>query len=450
MYFQNYDMSENASVQVNTLLSLLQDPKWVRQVSGSDGDDVPAEVMKQAVTALGVGMKGYEAGLRASHGKHPWDVMRRAFTEMVQSAISAVVSRADNTLALEMIEESFKSNRSESWLVLLGTQLSTPEEAFSFAHEQAHCCLGSLLTVAEAQKDVAAVVHRIIAALTAPDQLSAEDIKAWWDMFHEGNRELVRSVRLLEPIEEIAANYVALKTVGGEDRKSIRLEVRRVMDKRGLRAAFDDFTATCDAWEVDWQPPDRMDTTVNPLGGYPLRAEVRMSVFLLTEMLCNMTIVAGAFDSSTVSSTALALRPLYANIGKNHQANLDTDMMANFIDEAMASQPEMFGKSLTWALQREHTSFIDLEPVVPKVVLAGTPEYVEPLLYPDPNERDRLTDMVIHESMRQQLQAHSGFICPFSKGQEDCCGRRDEWRQLLMRLAPQEGRHFNLPRCAVH
>ena len=298
-------------------------------------------------------------------------------------------------------------------MLLLSSQLRSPEEAFSFAHEQAHVLFGQLLSVSQRGKNHAAAVHCTVQLLAQDEHLSAEHVEHLWRAFNAENMQLLRTARLVEPIEEVAADYVALKAVPRLEKPSVTKQVRSVLAARGLLNLYVAFESTCDAWEGDRASQETDDRLTRAFGGYPLTVEVPVSVFVLAEIIGDCTLKAGVFSTESAIAAATFLRPLYAYLGALGGEPASTARMGQPIEEASSQMGASFSSSLLRAMGRENTSSSDLEPIVPRIVLVGRDEGIDVLLYPD-DEDAVLSDAVYWESLRQQLQCAAGFACPLA------------------------------------
>lgn len=305
----------------------------------------------------------------------------------------------------------------------------SPEDTFSFAHEDAHFDVAFQGNVhsARLQEKQASLVHMALQRVVTTPESSAADLEHYWRDFVGANRRLVELVQRFESIEEVAANFLGLCYLTPEIRERVEQKVTRAMRALGLYEDYLVFADACNGDSPVGAAFDVLDLTgraVDFLNMVPGDALRRITTTYKSA-------VRDKRPRSEATESLASAAPVEEEIISGDQ--LDEILRGRARDNDLSAR-DFWQENLRVIMLVGSGNVVEVEIDVPDG---------------DANVLETVRDRGFFESLRQQItQQRSGLCCPYARSHEPCCGRGALLGNLWTRLPRQNQDRFTPPTCS--
>jgi len=337
-------------------------------------------------------------------------------------------------------------------------------EAFAYAHERAHRASANSSHSGVVLEKLSELAHAILILLTQEKKLSRKETFKLWVQFEETNKQIVHLVKKFEPVEEIFATYLGLRWCPIEVRNKVEARVIKKLEEKQWNKAYEAFAEQCDKFDdpVDeagfiFDPVCRMLEQIDNVDG----AEF-LSKFLETEkniwpiVLSHYKRIEKDNDSGldTLKLLALAEREAIEEVNPIlEQAGIPKDVYWTVTAARYDIVYPHLGELSEAIVNNDFSRFKALIPFsLQQPILIGRPaeKYISITELPyDGKVKPKFSTetRAFCESLRQQLSAHCGIVCPYARKGRPCCGGKEELQNLYKRLPKEDKKHFEEPDC---
>ena len=352
-----------------------------------------------------------------------------------------------------------------------GRNLFNVVEAFSLAHETGHD-LAKVCLCGHALDDLSLHVHAILSSFSI-DNFSPEQIAVEWRKFWAINDCIYRLAKKFEPVEEIFANYVALRYLPSEVRRQVKDPLEEDLREKNWDKAYKAFAEVCDNSEEAWLPvawliTDAVSRMLNVYDNNGIDIDSQGSVANLLHNFVEILkiiwlngedIYHTEDQDKLLELVKLAEKKAATQI--NHileQANIPKEI---YWSVSAQMQEEIIPKHFREGqaiLNNNHSHKKDDgvhgKGCMPKITLLGyatgprKQPYIKSIFLTQCTyyNLEYVHERFFLESLRQQLVYLCGIVCPFSNTKK-CCGRRERLKRLYEHIPEEYKKYLSAPDC---